>query len=589
MVRNVIVVWGLVAAMVSVSLATVETPFETADGQRTPRYAETVAWCADLAASSPLLHMTEFGTSPRGRALPLVVADREGRFTPDLRSERSVVLVQACLHAGESCGKDAGMQLLRDLAADPALADELLDGVTLLFIPIFNVDGHERFSPWGRINQNGPQEMGWRVTAANLNLNRDFVKADTPEMQAWLALFNAWLPDFFIDIHSTDGADYQYALTYALETRGNMDPGLTDWTRRYETAMREQLSADGFPVFRYVSFRNWHDPRSGLRSGVAGPRFSQGYTALQNRPGLLVETHMLKDYATRVAAADAMVRRTLAWVSAGGAELRRLNAAADAYAASPAFRAAPFPLQFERVDTTRTVEFAGVAYEMLTSEVTGGEYVRFSDLPETFELEWADTVRPSVTARLPEAYLVPPEWTDILRRLDSHGVTYRRLVAPVELEVRTWRFDDAQWRQQPYEGRHTLEFAADTLTETRVFPAGTAVVDMNQRTARVAAHLLEPQGPDSLVRWGFFDAIFSRVEYVESYVIEAMIPQLLADHPEWTAELEAAKAADPEFTADPRAIRTWFYERTPWYDQRVNIYPVGYLDDRAVVESLQLR
>jgi hypothetical protein len=563
------------------------TPFEDSGRLRTPRYAETVAWCADLAGASPLLHLTDFGTSPSGRALPLVIADLDGRFTPDLRDDRTVVLVQACIHAGESCGKDAGMMMLRDLAADPAQAAELLDGVTLLFIPIFNVDGHERFSPFGRINQNGPEEMGWRVTAGNLNLNRDYLKADAPEMRAWLGLFNTWLPDFFIDVHSTDGADYQYALTYAVETHGNLDPELTAWVRRYETAMHGRMADDGFPMFPYVAFRNWHDPRSGLRTWVAGPRFSQGYTALQNRPGLLIETHMLKDYATRGAAADALVRGTLAWVSDEAVALRKLTAAADARTAGAAFRAEPFPLRFAARENPRMVDFEGVEYEMLTSEVTGGEYVRFSDTPATFTVESWDDMAPTVTARLPEAYLVPPAWGEVIARLDRHGVTYRRLAAPAELEVRTWRFSEAEWQQQPYEGRHPVTFTAEPLTETRVFPAGTVVVDMNQRTARVAAHLLEPEGPDALVQWGFFDPVFARVEYVESYVIEAMIPQLLADNPGWVAELEERKAADPEFAADPWAIRYWFYERTPWYDQRVGIYPVGLLDDRAVVDALR--
>ena len=253
--------WLLPAAATVASGPT--TPYEDSGFLRTPRYGETVAWLADLAASSPLLRLTEFGTSPEGRALPLVIADLEGRFEPDLLDDRTVVLVQACIHAGESCGKDAGMMMLRDMAGDPALATELLDGVTLLFIPIFNVDGHERYSAYGRINQNGPQEMGWRVTSANLNLNRDYIKADTVEMRAWLGLFNTWLPDFFIDVHSTDGADYQYALTYSVETHGNLDPVLTAWTARYETEMNEQLAAAGLPMFPYVSFRNWHDPRSG--------------------------------------------------------------------------------------------------------------------------------------------------------------------------------------------------------------------------------------------------------------------------------------------------------------------------------------
>ena len=563
------------------------TPYEDSGFLRTPRYDETVAWLADLAASSPLLRLTEFGTSPEGRALPLVIADLDGRFEPDLLGDRTVVLVQACIHAGESCGKDAGMMMLRDMAGDPALATELLDGVTLLFIPIFNVDGHERYSAYGRINQNGPLEMGWRVTSANLNLNRDYIKADTVEMRAWLGLFNTWLPDFFIDVHSTDGADYQYALTYSVETHGNLDPALTAWTAAYETEMNEQLAAAGIPMFPYVSYRNWHDPRSGLKTWVAGPRFSQGYTALQNRPGLLIETHMLKDYATRVEAADALVRRTLAWISAGDGELHRLTTVADERTAGAAFRAEPFPLRFEAAENPRMVDFDGVEYEHLTSEVTGGEYVRFSDTPATFTVESYDDMEPSVTARLPEAYLVPPAWTEAIERLDLHGVTYHRLAVPAELAVRTWRFQDAKWREQPYEGRHPVTFTAEPLTETRVFPAGTVVVDMNQRTARVAAHLLEPDGPDALVQWGFFDAAFSRVEYVESYVIEAMIPQLLAENPEWAAELEERKAADPEFAADPRAIRYWFYERTPWYDHRAGIYPVGLLDDRAIVDALR--
>ncbi len=593
MVR-VIIIAGALMVMTG-TVAAVETPFEASGGRRTPRYDETVAWCRDLAASSPILQATTFGTSPQGRDLPLVVADLDGAFTPGANPERTVVLVQACSHAGESCGKDAGMLLLRDLAADPAYARSLLDRVTLLFIPIFNVDGHERFSPYGRVNQNGPVEMGWRVTAQNLNLNRDFLKADTPEMQAWLALFNAWLPEFFIDIHSTDGADYQYALTYSLETHGNLDPGLTDWTLGYEAAMHEQLAADGFPMFPYVSFRNRHDPRSGLRTWVAGPRFSQGYAALQNRAGLLIETHMLKDYPTRVAAADKLVRRTLEWLVRDGGELRRLSLEADERTAAPAFRTAPFPLRFAEVDTPRTVDFAGVGYDMVTSEITGGEFARFDGGPTTMTVPWWDRHVPSVTANLPAAYLVPPEWTEVIDRLDDHGVTYRRLDVATEVAVRTWRFEDPKWRQRPYEGRHTVSFIAAPLTETRVFPAGTVVVGLEQRAARVAAHLLEPEGPDALVQWGFFDAVFERVEYVESYVIEAMIPQLLAEHPEWVDELEARKAVDPEFAADPEfaddpwAIRAWFYERTPWYDQRVGIYPVGCVDDADDLAALPLR
>ena len=166
-----------------------ETPFEESGGSRTPTTDETIAWLEDLCAETPLLEAGVFGSSGRGRPLQVVVADAHGRFDPTAHADRSdhtVLLVEACIHAGETCGKDAGMMLLRDIAENRGGARDLLEKVTLVFIPIFNVDGHDRFGPYNRVNQNGPEEMGWRVTSRNQNLNRDFMKADTPEMRAYV-------------------------------------------------------------------------------------------------------------------------------------------------------------------------------------------------------------------------------------------------------------------------------------------------------------------------------------------------------------------------------------------------------------------
>jgi hypothetical protein len=415
------------------------TPYEASGGRRTPRYDET-----DLLAAGSRGRVTRCSSTrpsarvPEGRPLPLVVADLRGRFTAERRSPTAapsiaVVLVQACIHAGESCGKDAGMLLLRDLAADPALADRLLERVTLLFIPIFNVDGHERFSAWGRINQNGPEEMGWRVNAANLNLNRDYLKADTVEMRAWLAMWRAWLPDFFIDVHSTDGADYQYALTYSLETHGNLEAGLTAWTRRYEEDLKDALAAQGWPIFPYVMLKDWADPTSGLVTSAATPRFSQGYVALQNRPGLLVEAHMLKDYATRVEVVGRLLRHSLGWLSGQAKPLRAAVAAADAFTAGPQFRAAPLALDFALTDSVRTVDFLGVGASEQVGAVTGGRWFRFDGGPQVLPMALQDQLAPSVRARLPEAYLLPPAWGEAIERLEAHGVVSFRLSEPVTL------------------------------------------------------------------------------------------------------------------------------------------------------------
>lgn len=557
------------------------TPFEKSGGKNTPRYAETIAWCTDLAAGSDLLKMESFGTSPQGRDLPVIIANL------DSHEDKLVVLVQACIHAGESCGKDAGMLLLRDLVEDDQFAAELLANITLLFVPIFNVDGHERFGPYNRVNQNGPAAMGWRATAKNLNLNRDFLKADTSEMRSWLGLFQKWQPDFLIDVHSTDGANYQYAVTYGLETGGNMDEGLTRWTNAYNVEIDEAMALVGYPIAPYVSYVEWHDPRSGLERWVAGPRYSQGYMAIQNRPGLLIETHTLKDYPTRVDSARQLIIKTLRWLNGSGANLGELNTAADRFAASEEFRSKPFALTFERTKKSRPLTFLGVVYETMDSAVTGGQWNKFSSIPDTFVVDYYEESLPAETVNLPEAYLIPPEWEQVIERLDLHGISYRRLGESTEVQVQTYRFKEAKWAARPYEGHHPVTFEQEPFEESRVFPRGSVVVDMNQRSARVIAHLLEPQGPDSMVRWGFFDPVFERVEYIESYVLEAMIPRMLADDPRLVQELAQRKVMDPEFANDPWAIREWFYEKTPYYDQRVGIYPVGTVDDRTLLDQFK--
>src|SRR5256714_9604970 len=202
-----------------------------------------------------------FGRSGEGRDLPLLVAASGGTFTPDAarRAGKAVVLIQACIHAGESDGKDAGLALLRDIAITKTRLS-LLDHVVLLFIPIYNTDGHERFGPYNRINQNGPAEMGWRTTAENLNLNRDYMKADAPETRAWLRLWTEWNPDLFIDCHVTDGADFQYNITYQYEHHDNAPASVRDWMKDViEVHAVPAAEADGNLLTTYLVFRDNRD------------------------------------------------------------------------------------------------------------------------------------------------------------------------------------------------------------------------------------------------------------------------------------------------------------------------------------------
>ena len=208
------------------------THAESTDYRETPNYNDTIAFARRLAHASPAIECEGFGFSGQGRELPLVVASETGTFTPQAAQAegKAVVLIQACIHSGEPDGKDAGFALLRDIAITKTAAG-ILENVLLLFIPIYNTDGHERATPYNRINQNGPTDMGWRTTSTYQNLNRDYMKADTPETRAWLRLWKEWQPDLFIDCHVTDGADYRCNITYHHEHHAGIDSAVLEFER----------------------------------------------------------------------------------------------------------------------------------------------------------------------------------------------------------------------------------------------------------------------------------------------------------------------------------------------------------------------
>jgi hypothetical protein len=565
------------------------TYYEASGFKETPRYDETVEYCKELAKASRRLMYTTFGKTPQGRDLPLLVADKDGQFTPDeiRRQDKVVLLVQAAIHSGESDGKDAGLMLLRDIAVTGKYPD-LLDHVTILFIPILNVDGHERFGAFNRINQNGPKEMGWRVTAQNLNLNRDYLKADAPEMQAWIRMFNAWQPDFFVDCHVTDGSDYQYVITYIMDVFGNMVPPLTDWAEDvFLTKTKKAMVETGFEMFPYAMLLDWPNPKGGMRSWVSTPRFATGYTSLRNCPGLLIETHMLKDYKTRVSATYEMLRQTTITLNDEHESLRRAVSEADRYTASAELRNTLFPLRFAPdEERPTTIEFKGIDFEVSESDLTGGMWYRFNGKPVAFKISYFDRQVPTVEADLPEAYIIPPEWRDVIDRLELHGVELNRLEESRTLAVDSYRFEDVSWQARPYEGRHPVSFELVEIREERTYPAGSVVVDMNQPTAQVTAHILEPAGPDSYVLWGFFNTIFEQKEYAESYVMEKLAREMLAADEGLRREFEAKKQNHPEFADNPRAILNWFFQHTPYWDNQKDVYPVGKIFDATQASAL---
>jgi len=561
------------------------TPAEAAKFRTTPSYADTLAYLKRLEQAAPgVIHLQTFGTTPEGRPMTVVIASGDGTFDPVAarKAGKPVILVQAGIHPGEIEGKDAGLILLRDIAITHKYP-HLLDHLVLVYIPVFSVDGHENSTPYNRINQNGPASMGFRGQSQYLNLNRDYIKADTPEMLAWLKLWQTWLPDFLIDVHTTDGADYQYDLTWYTEDPHKLDPAISAW--QHDAIVNHAMPAyekRGHLASIYLEFKDGRDPRKGIENFGSGPRFSTGYAALQNRPALLIETHMLKTYENRVQATVDLVELMLEQINRHPAALLAATAKADADVVARAHDVqAIVPLTFKPDPTPTPFELKGYAFTLTHSDISNSDWIQYDpSKPKTYAIENWNGLLPDLSITPPAAYAIPAQWTAIIDKLDAHSIRYQRLDHAATIHAEGYQLADPTWASQSFESHLMLRhFTLHTDSADVTLPAGSIIVPMDQREANVAINLLEPQAPDSLLHWGFLNAIFETKEYGEPRVLEKLARDMLAKDPALKAKFEKKLHDDPAFAADTEARLEFFFERSPWYAvQHVGDYPVLRLD-----------
>ncbi len=545
---------------------------------RTGRYDEVIALCDAFARRYPdAVRCADFGTTPEGRPMKVLVVSKSGALTAEAAKAKNlpVMLIQGGIHAGEIDGKDAGFLALRQ-ALEGEAAPGALEKQVLLFVPVFNVDGHERFAAWNRPNQRGPEEMGWRVTAQNYNLNRDYVKADTPEMQAMLRLVEAWDPLAYIDLHVTDGAKFEHDVSIQVEPVNSGDEPLRTDGKALRDGVIERLAAQGsLPVPFYPSFVVGDDPASGFEDGVATPRFSQGYFQLRNRLGMLVETHSWREYPHRVKVTRNTIVALLDLIAQHGSQWRRDVAAADARAAK--LGGQPVALDYKATAKTRTIDFRGYAYTRTPSEVSGALMTRYDESqPQVWHVPMRDEIVPDHVVAAPRAgYLVPAAhaaW--VAGKLDQHGVQYRRIGGALsKAQVEAFRADTSVFDAKSLEGHQRLTLTGAWKPETQDLVAGALFVPIAQPKARLAMALLEPLAPDALVAWGEFNTHFERKEYMEDYVAEEVARDMLKD-PKVKADFERRLKDDPAFAKDSQARLEYFARRHSSWDSHYRLYPV---------------
>lgn len=555
-----------------------KTLAEATDYRKSWNYADTIAFAQKLDKASDKIVYQSFGKSGEGRDLPLLIAADGKTFTAEQakKSGKAIILIQAGIHSGEIDGKDAGFALLRDIAITKTRPG-LLKNCVLLFVPIYNTDGHEMASPYNRINQNGPQEMGWRATSAGLNLNRDYMKADAPETRAFLKLWNEWKPDFFFDLHVTDGADFEYNITYEYAHFQEVSPAIKNWMDAYfDGKIKAEVEKEGNLLTHYLEFGG-REVTTGIYTFIATPRFATGYAALRNRPGLLIETHSLKPYKSRVRGTYDVLWKTLEEINRSKASLFEANRKADEETIERGKTFDParqFPLQIGLSDKSEPFQLRAVEYKLEDSAVSGGKKIVYGTKPIEVTVKKFDEGLVKVAVAPPLYYIVPPQWQAAIERLEAHGVKFERIKKPLTIEIESYRLSEPKWAANPFENRLPVSFKAVPITETRNFPAGSALVPLDQETANVAIHLLEPGSTDSLATWGFFNAIFEMKEYFSDYIMEKIASEMLAKDESLRREFEE-RLKDEKFAKSPRARLQFFYERSPYADKRIGVYPVG--------------
>lgn len=548
------------------------TPAEASGMTQTASYAEVRAYLDRLAQASSLIHVVTIGKTSLGRDMIAVVVSKDGAATSidKLDHMRPTILAQGGIHPGESDGTDAGLMLLRDIALRGKSG--LVDKANFIFVPIFNIDGHENTSRFSRPNQRGPVEQGWRTTAQNINLNRDYIKADSPEMQAMLRLIDEVDPALYLDLHVSDGVDFAYDITFGFqEAPYSHSPAQNGWL---ENVLRKEvgaaLTAQGHipgPLVLAVDDRH---PEQGLTLPAFPPRFSHSYGDLRHMPSVLVEDHALKPYRQRVLGAYVLLEQSLKSVSAHASDL-------DTAIASDKARRGPMTLTWlPREDPVRTVPFRQMKSEHFQSPISGTEEIRYfgTPLPERpYKLFGS---KPGLTANPPKAYWVSVAYPEVIDRLRRHGIRMETLAQPRTITVDMIRVRDAKLATTPTENRVRVS-ATDYLHETHqeIYAAGSVRVPTDQPLGELAMTLLEPQSEDSFFQWGFFLDMLTQTEYIEGYVIEPLAHEMIARDPALKAEFDAKLASDPEFAKNPDARLAWFYQRTAYYDSNYLLYPVG--------------
>lgn len=551
---------------------TIVTKYEQSNFQETPTYEEMIAWWKRLDERFPQIKMLTMGPTDAGFPLHLVIvsADKDVDIASLKKKNRRFILVNNGIHPGEPDGIDASMLLVRDILTHKKT---LPANVVLAIIPVYNIGGCLNRSVFYRVDQNGPKEFGFRGNSQNLDLNRDFIKADSKEARSFAEIFHLCDPDVFVDNHVSNGADYQHVMTLLTSQHSKLGGVMGEYlNKQFEPGLYALMKEKGYDLVPYVSFGG-NTPDAGLTAYFDGPRYSSGYATLWHTFAFVPETHMLKSYEQRVRSTYALMESFITFTAKNSQTIQQLREQTK----QSVKQQTDFPVSWVlNRNKHAAVTFKGYEAIRKPSDISGLPRLYYDrSKPYEKQLKYYNYFDARITIKKPAAYIVPQGWWKIIDLLKLNKVQMKPLDRDTVMEVEIYRIEDYKTSPRPYEMHHlNSEVKVSTSMQKRSFRKGDYYIPLNQVANRFLIEVLEPQADDSYFAWNYFDGILGQKEGFSGYAFEDIATQYLKEHPELKTKLEEKKATDTTLAKSAGAQLDFIYKNSPYYEPAHMQYPV---------------
>lgn len=542
-------------------------------GNTTPTYHECVTIFSEMDKSSDYAHLTKIGVGDIGKPIHLFIINKEGEFTMEhFNPKKSVIFINNAIHPGEPDGVDACIAFCKEILNPSNELHHLLDSLIFCIIPMYNVDGALIRNSYSRSNQNGPESYGFRGNAKNLDLNRDFIKADSKNARAFTYAFRACEPEIFVDTHVSNGADYPYVMTLITTQVNKLGERQGSYLRKkFEPFLYEAMEKSGFEMCPYVNHMG-RTPDSGIADFIETPRFSTGYAALFQTIGFTTETHMLKPYASRVESTYHFIVNLSKYTYSHNSEiiLLKKNALSDFQ------KMKTYPINFT-IDTTKAEQFNFRGYEAVIEPalIGNGERLRYDvNRPYQRNIKHFKTAKSESNVSIPEYYIIPQAWTDVIDRLKWNGVLMHELMKDTTLVVNCKMIGNLKTSNTAYESHfvHSKYSIREESCAVRLFE-GDLIVPVRQKAMRYIIETLEPESNDSFFKWNFFDGVLQQKEWFSDYVFEEKAAEILKENPDLKLRFEKELETNEELKEHWMQLY-WIYRNSPYFEESAFRYPV---------------